>query len=55
VTPRVLSLDPRSDVNTLADSFTLAYRQAFLAYVDAALAGGGAAPGPVSSLTRSPR
>jgi phenylpropionate dioxygenase-like ring-hydroxylating dioxygenase large terminal subunit len=38
VSPPVLPLDPQSDINTLADSFTLAYRQAFLAYVDAALA-----------------
>jgi phenylpropionate dioxygenase-like ring-hydroxylating dioxygenase large terminal subunit len=37
VLPPVLPLDPRADLNTLADSFTLAYRQAFLAWVDVAL------------------
>ena len=37
VTPAELSLDPESDVSTLADSFTLAYRKAFAEFVRAAL------------------
>lgn len=36
--PRELQLDPNADVNTLADRFTLAYRQAFREFVDRALA-----------------
>jgi nitrite reductase/ring-hydroxylating ferredoxin subunit len=40
VRPRELSLDPNSDVNTLADRFTLAYRQAFAEFVRQALAEG---------------
>lgn len=39
VTPRELSLDPNSDVNTLADRFTLAYRQAFAEFVRRATTG----------------
>jgi phenylpropionate dioxygenase-like ring-hydroxylating dioxygenase large terminal subunit len=37
VEPAELPLDPNADVNTLADRFTLAYRQAFGDYVDRAL------------------
>ncbi len=36
--PRELPLDPNADLNTLADRFTLAYRQAFSEFVDRALA-----------------
>jgi phenylpropionate dioxygenase-like ring-hydroxylating dioxygenase large terminal subunit len=39
VTPPELSLDPNSDVSTLADSFTLAYRGAFAEFTRKALAG----------------
>ena len=38
IEPPELSLDPNSDFNTLADRFTLAYRQAFAEFVDRALA-----------------
>lgn len=38
VQPRELPLDPNADVNTLADRFTLAYRQAFGEFVRRALA-----------------
>jgi phenylpropionate dioxygenase-like ring-hydroxylating dioxygenase large terminal subunit len=55
VLPPVLSLDPAADLNTLADSFTLAYRRAFLGYVDASLASRGAQPSSNSILARSPR
>ena len=37
VEPRELSLDPSSDISTLADRFTLAYRPAFAEFVDRAL------------------
>jgi nitrite reductase/ring-hydroxylating ferredoxin subunit len=37
VEPRELSLDPDAEANTLADRFTLSYRQAFSDYVDRAL------------------
>lgn len=37
VTPAELSLDPESDVSTLADSFTLAYRKAFAEFTREAL------------------
>jgi phenylpropionate dioxygenase-like ring-hydroxylating dioxygenase large terminal subunit len=37
VQPPELPLDPNADVNTLADRFTLAYRAAFLEFVDRAL------------------
>ena len=37
VEPRELPLDPNAEVNTLADRFTLAYRQAFSDYVSSAL------------------
>jgi phenylpropionate dioxygenase-like ring-hydroxylating dioxygenase large terminal subunit len=37
VEPRELSLDPNAEANTLADRFTLSYRQAFSDYVDRAL------------------
>src|SRR5689334_7246163 len=37
IEPRELSLDPDADVNTLADRFTLAYRQAFAEFVRRAL------------------
>lgn len=37
VEPAELPLDPNADVNTLADRFTLAYRQAFGDYVNRAL------------------
>jgi nitrite reductase/ring-hydroxylating ferredoxin subunit len=37
VEPPELALDPNAEVNTLADRFTLAYRQAFGDYVDRAL------------------
>jgi phenylpropionate dioxygenase-like ring-hydroxylating dioxygenase large terminal subunit len=37
VRPRELPLDPNADVNTLADRFTLAYRQAFAEFVRLAL------------------
>ena len=39
VEPRELPLDPDADVSTLADRFTLAYRQAFAEFVRRALAG----------------
>jgi nitrite reductase/ring-hydroxylating ferredoxin subunit len=38
VTPPELPLDPGADLNTLADAFTLAYRRAYLEFVDRALA-----------------
>lgn len=38
IEPRELSLDPNADANALADRFTLAYRQAFVEFVDRALA-----------------
>jgi nitrite reductase/ring-hydroxylating ferredoxin subunit len=38
VQPRELSLDPDSDVSTLADRFTLAYRRAFAEFTRTALA-----------------
>jgi nitrite reductase/ring-hydroxylating ferredoxin subunit len=37
VEPRELSLDPDAEANTLADRFTLSYRQAFRDYVESAL------------------
>ncbi len=37
VEPRELSLDPNAEANTLADSFTLTYRQAFRDFVERAL------------------
>lgn len=37
IEPRELPLDPRADVNALADRFTLAYREAFVEFVDRAL------------------
>lgn len=37
VEPPEMSLDPDAEANTLADSFTLSYRQAFRDYVDRAL------------------
>lgn len=37
VQPPELPLDPNAEVNTLADRFTLAYRQAFADYVESAL------------------
>jgi phenylpropionate dioxygenase-like ring-hydroxylating dioxygenase large terminal subunit len=37
IEPRELSLDPNAEVSTLADRFTLSYRQAFCDYVDRAL------------------
>jgi phenylpropionate dioxygenase-like ring-hydroxylating dioxygenase large terminal subunit len=37
VEPPELSLDPNAEANTLADRFTLSYRQAFSDYVDRAL------------------
>jgi phenylpropionate dioxygenase-like ring-hydroxylating dioxygenase large terminal subunit len=39
IEPRELSLDPNSDLNTLADGFTLAYRRAFSEFVVQALEG----------------
>jgi len=38
IEPRELPLDPNADANTLADRFTLAYRQAFAEFVRRALA-----------------
>jgi hypothetical protein len=38
IQPPELSLDPDAEVNTLADRFTLAYRQAFEEFVNQALA-----------------
>lgn len=38
VTPRELSLDPSEDLSTLADAYTLAYREAFAVFVRNALA-----------------
>lgn len=37
VEPRELPLDPNAEANTLADRFTLAYRQAFSDFIDRAL------------------
>lgn len=37
IVPRELPLDPNADISTLADRFTLAYRQAFVEFVDRAL------------------
>lgn len=37
ITPPELPLDPNADLNTLADRFTLAYRQAYLEFVRRAL------------------
>jgi phenylpropionate dioxygenase-like ring-hydroxylating dioxygenase large terminal subunit len=42
VQPPELSLDPDSDVNTLADRYTLAYREAFADFVSQSLAARGA-------------
>lgn len=39
IQPPVLPLDPNADVNTLADRFTLSYREAFREFVDRALVG----------------
>jgi hypothetical protein len=39
VEPPELSLDPNGEINTLADRYTLAYRQAFTDFVRQALAG----------------
>lgn len=44
VQPPELSLDPDADVNTLADRYTLAYREAFADFVEQALAARGAIP-----------
>lgn len=38
VQPPELSLDPNADINTLADRYTLAYREAFADFVEQALA-----------------
>jgi len=40
IEPRELPLDPRADVNALADRFTLAYREAFVEFVHRARAPG---------------
>jgi hypothetical protein len=48
VEPPELSLDPNADLNTLADRFTLAYRQAFGEFVHRALAARSATAGPVA-------
>jgi phenylpropionate dioxygenase-like ring-hydroxylating dioxygenase large terminal subunit len=42
VQPPELSLDPDADINTLADRYTLAYREAFADFVSQALAARGA-------------
>jgi phenylpropionate dioxygenase-like ring-hydroxylating dioxygenase large terminal subunit len=47
VEPPYLPLDPNADANTLADRFTLSYREAFREFVDRALAGRSA---PVGSI-----
>lgn len=39
IRPPELPLDPNADVNTLADRFTLSYREAFREFVDRALVG----------------
>ena len=39
IEPPELPLDPNADANTLADRFTLSYREAFREFVDRALAG----------------
>lgn len=39
IQPPELPLDPNADVNTLADRFTLSYREAFREFVDRALVG----------------
>lgn len=44
IEPRELSLDPNADVSTLADRFTLAYRQAFAEFVRRALSEAPAIP-----------
>lgn len=49
IEPRELPLDPSADVNTLADRFTLAYRQAFAEFVDRARAEHPAPAGAVAA------
>ena len=44
VEPPELSLDPEADVNTLADRYTLAYREALADFVEQALAARGSIP-----------
>jgi phenylpropionate dioxygenase-like ring-hydroxylating dioxygenase large terminal subunit len=48
VTPPELALDGRKQVSTLADSFTLAYRQTFIDFLDFALEGQVQAPAQVN-------
>jgi phenylpropionate dioxygenase-like ring-hydroxylating dioxygenase large terminal subunit len=42
IRPAELPLDPRSDVSTLSDRYTLAYREAYVEFVRQALVGGAA-------------
>jgi phenylpropionate dioxygenase-like ring-hydroxylating dioxygenase large terminal subunit len=49
IEPPGLSLDPDADINTLADRFTLAYRQAFTEFVWRALAEGEAQSSSIAS------
>lgn len=49
VQPPELSLDPDADVNTLADRYTLAYRETFAEFVNQALAKRGALAAPAAS------
>lgn len=40
IRPAQLPLDPRSDVSTLSDRYTLAYREAYVEFVRQSLVGG---------------
>lgn len=48
ITPPELGLDGRGEVSTLADSFTLAYRQTFIDFLELALKGDAQMPANVS-------
>jgi phenylpropionate dioxygenase-like ring-hydroxylating dioxygenase large terminal subunit len=49
IEPRELPLDPNADVSALADRFTLAYRRAFVEFVDRALAERSVPAGAIAS------
>jgi phenylpropionate dioxygenase-like ring-hydroxylating dioxygenase large terminal subunit len=49
IEPRELPLDPNADVSTLADRLTLAYRQAFVEFVDRALSEHSVSAGAIAS------